>query len=123
MQLLEENSKQPTIPPLRSSVLLAVQEECPRNEWYAQRGRELRAAGWRLRKQKPNWNATSALIEKVEKPTNNMNIYIFFRDDMFYPIELKDDASAKRNAEINPGTLKVENAVTREVVWTANGPS
>lgn len=49
-----------------------------------------------------------------------MNIYIFHRADMFYPLELKDDADAKVNAECNPGTTMVENAETREVVWMPN---
>ena len=47
-----------------------------------------------------------------------MQIYLFHREDMFYPIELRDDEDAKRNAECNPGTTKVENAITGEVVWT-----
>jgi hypothetical protein len=46
-----------------------------------------------------------------------MNIYIFHRADLFYPIELKNDDDARRNAECNPGTTKVENAITNEVVW------
>lgn len=46
-----------------------------------------------------------------------MNVYIFFREDGFYPLELESDASARANAELNPGTLRVENAVTRETVW------
>lgn len=46
-----------------------------------------------------------------------MNLYIFHRSDMFYPILLKDDKDARLNAECNPGTTKVENAITNEVVW------
>lgn len=46
-----------------------------------------------------------------------MNIYIFYRAGGFYPIELDDDVSAKANAERNPGTIKVENAATKEIVW------
>lgn len=49
-----------------------------------------------------------------------MKTYSFHRSDGFYPLELKDDADAKANAECNVGTLKVENVVTREVVWTPN---
>lgn len=49
---------------------------------------------------------------------NNMNtIYIFHRADGWYPLELKDDAEAKANAQCNPGTLKVENAATGQVIW------
>ena len=36
-----------------------------------------------------------------------MNLYVFFRAEGFYPLELESDASAKSNAAINPGTLKV----------------
>ena len=36
-----------------------------------------------------------------------MNLYVFFRAEGFYPLELENDASAKSNAAINPGTLKV----------------
>lgn len=37
-------------------------------------------------------------------------VYIFFRDIGFYPIELRDDDDARANAECNPGTLRVEDA-------------
>lgn len=46
-----------------------------------------------------------------------MQIYIFFRDGAFYAVELHSDEQARKNAECNPGTTKVENALTREVVW------
>ncbi len=53
-------------------------------------------------------------------------IYLFHRKDMFYPLELKDDADAVANAKCNPGTTKVERVVYDdglnetsqvEVVW------
>lgn len=34
--------------------------------------------------------------------------YIFYRENMFYMVELKDDKDAKANAECNPGTRRVE---------------
>lgn len=37
-----------------------------------------------------------------------MNTYIFYRDDVFYMIDLIDDADAVANAECNPGTRRVE---------------
>jgi len=37
-----------------------------------------------------------------------MPVYIFFRKEGWYPVEYSDDESAKRGAEINHGTLKVE---------------
>lgn len=43
--------------------------------------------------------------------------YVFFREGMFYPIGLRDDADAVQNALWNPGTLRVENMITGEVVW------
>jgi len=46
-------------------------------------------------------------------------IYIFYRDLMFYPLELNSNEEAIANAECNPGTTKVENFSTGEVVWTA----
>lgn len=46
-----------------------------------------------------------------------MSVYIFIRADMFYPIELRDDDDARANAECNPGTVRVENALTGETVW------
>jgi hypothetical protein len=46
-------------------------------------------------------------------------LYIFFREGGWYPLELSDDKEARANAESNPGTLKVENAVTEELVWEA----
>jgi len=46
-----------------------------------------------------------------------MNIYIFHRAEGFYPLELLDDEQAIANACLNPGTLKVTNAITGKVVW------
>lgn len=43
--------------------------------------------------------------------------YIFHRSNGWYPVELRDDRDACANAEANPGTVKVENATTREIVW------
>lgn len=45
------------------------------------------------------------------------NIYIFHRAEGFYPIELPDDKTALDCVPLNPGTLKVENAVTGETIW------
>ena len=33
---------------------------------------------------------------------------VFFRQGMFYPIQLASDADARLNAECNPGTIRVE---------------
>lgn len=44
-----------------------------------------------------------------------MNTYIFMRDDMFYLIELMDDADAVANAECKPGTRRVEDMLGNQV--------
>ena len=46
----------------------------------------------------------------------NDGIYIFYREDMFYPLNLKDDADAIANAECNEGTTKVED-IHGNVIW------
>ena len=43
-------------------------------------------------------------------------IYIFHRENMFYPLELKDDNDAVENAEYNDGTLRVED-LEGNVIW------
>ncbi len=43
-------------------------------------------------------------------------VFIFHRADGFYPLELPEDTVAD-NAECNPGTVRVEDAVTGELVW------
>lgn len=43
--------------------------------------------------------------------------YIFHRGDMWYPIELPDDSHVLANVKLNPGTTKVENAFTKQVIW------
>lgn len=42
--------------------------------------------------------------------------YIFYRENMFYMVELKDDKDAKANAEVNPGTIRVED-MRGNIVW------
>jgi hypothetical protein len=42
--------------------------------------------------------------------------YLFFRKDMFYSLEMKNDDDARVNAECNPGTLRVED-ISGRVVW------
>lgn len=48
-------------------------------------------------------------------------LYVFFRAEGFYPIEIPPgwDTPEKiaEHAALNPGTLRIENAVTREIVW------
>jgi len=42
--------------------------------------------------------------------------YLFFREDGFYPIELKDDEDAIKNAIHNKGTLRVED-LKGNIIW------
>jgi hypothetical protein len=44
--------------------------------------------------------------------------YVFIRDGMFYPLDLRNDTEARENAECNPGTIRVEDATGR-IVWRA----
>lgn len=44
-----------------------------------------------------------------------MQTYVFSRDEMFYMIELIDDAVAVANAECNPGTRRVEDMMGNQV--------
>lgn len=44
-------------------------------------------------------------------------IYIFFRQEGWYPLELGSDEEAIANAKCNPGTLKVENS-EGTLIWT-----
>lgn len=50
------------------------------------------------------------------KPLVSGSVYLFFRKNGFYPIELYDDADAIKNAEYNEGTIRVEDLSGR-VVW------
>ena len=50
---------------------------------------------------------------KIDTP---MRQCLFFREEGFYPIELPEGTIAD-NANCNPGTLLVEDAVTGEILW------
>lgn len=56
----------------------------------------------------------------MESNTNSgaSQVFLFFREDMFYPVELENDADAIANAKINYGTIRVEDANGR-VVWNS----
>lgn len=47
---------------------------------------------------------------------NNERVYIFRREQGFYPVRLRPEW-LKKNIEANPGTLSVEDALL-DVVWT-----
>ncbi|MBB3806366.1 hypothetical protein FHR51_002518 [Xanthomonas arboricola] len=46
-----------------------------------------------------------------------MSVYVFRREEGFYPLNLANDAEAIANAECNPGTLRVEHAADGRQVW------
>lgn len=45
-----------------------------------------------------------------------MMLYIFFREDGWYPIEIDPD-TLQQNIELNPGTIRVED-INGNVVWS-----
>lgn len=47
--------------------------------------------------------------------------YTFHRAEGFYPLMLESDESAKANGECNPGTLRVVNELTKDVVFEGAG--
>jgi len=55
--------------------------------------------------------------------TKNINnntqtqVYVFFRSEGFYPLELRDDDEAIKNAVHNSGTLQVIRAMDEVVIW------
>lgn len=53
-----------------------------------------------------------------EKLASRIRPFIFFREGMFYPLEIPE-ATVADNAVCNPGTLRVEDALTGEIVWKA----
>jgi len=55
-------------------------------------------------------------MTNAEKLASPKRLFIFFREDGFYPLEIPE-ATVADCAECNPGTLRVEDAVTREIVW------
>lgn len=47
-----------------------------------------------------------------------MRVVIFFRDNMFYPTEYPAGyADWQHEADRNPGTTRIEDGVTGEVLW------
>lgn len=55
------------------------------------------------------------MSEPVEEPTRAV---IFHRADQFYLITAFEDDDWAEHARLNPGTLKVTDAITDEVLWT-----
>jgi len=60
------------------------------------------------------------MIENQAKLNTPKRVFIFIREDGFYPIELPEGTVAD-NAECNTGTLRVEDAVSGKTVWEKKG--
>lgn len=43
---------------------------------------------------------------------------MFHRADCFYVIDLPQDEDLNEHADINPGTLKITDALTGDVLWS-----
>ncbi len=54
-------------------------------------------------------------MTNAEKLSSRKGIFIFFREDGFYPLELPE-ATVADNADSNPGTLRVMDAITGKIV-------
>lgn len=49
-----------------------------------------------------------------------MKIILFFRSEGFYPVEYPDDYTDwQAEADRNPGTRKIEDAMTGVILWEA----
>lgn len=53
----------------------------------------------------------------IKMPIPAKRVYIFHRAEGWYPVELRNDADARKNAEGNPGTVKVTDALSEKVIW------
>ena len=49
--------------------------------------------------------------------TNKGRVVLFFRKEGFYPVTLSARCKIEDHVRLNPGTLKVVDAETREVLW------
>ena len=43
-------------------------------------------------------------------------VVIFFRKEGFYPIEVREDEDLSKHAELNPGTLRIED-IDGNILW------
>lgn len=55
-------------------------------------------------------------MTNAEKLASPKRLVIFFREGGFYPLEIPE-ATIEDNVKCNPGTLRVEDAVTGEILW------
>lgn len=58
-----------------------------------------------------------------EDMTDKTRLVTFHREDsatgkpIFYPIEIPPDETIEQHVELNPGTLKVKDALTGKTLW------
>lgn len=56
----------------------------------------------------------SQLSRLMKRP--KMKTVLFFREGMFYPIDVREDEDLAKHAELNPGTLRIED-IRGKVLW------
>lgn len=61
-------------------------------------------------------------MSNTQKLNSKMRFCAFIREDSWYPLEIPE-AAIKDNAECNPGTLRVEDVLTGEVLWKKPAPT
>ncbi len=52
-----------------------------------------------------------------------MAIYLFFREEGFYPVDANNDAHTAEMAMVNYGTVKVEHRDTGKIIFPLSGHS
>jgi len=48
----------------------------------------------------------------------NGDVWLFFRGDEFYIVEVTDKCTPERHAQLNPGTTKIVDAHSMKVLWS-----
>ena len=47
----------------------------------------------------------------------NGDVWLFFRDEHFYPIEVTDKCTPEEHAKLNPDTTKIMDAKSGDIIW------
>lgn len=55
-------------------------------------------------------------LSRLMKHPKPMMTVLFFREGMFYPIDVPEDDDLAKHAELNPGTLRIED-IRGKVLW------
>ena len=59
-------------------------------------------------------------LEEALEYTENLRPVIFRRADCWYSLALPADEDLAAHAELNPGTLLIEDALSGEILWQPN---